>query len=113
MANHTGIRAIPKTKHQLAAISKILWLPGDPEPTKSYRVKSTLRGAGRLRGKPIQTKKPLTKDILFNIIVGVEMITVRDYRDKAMLLVSFAGAFVISRIRLCPLACCVTLLPSL
>lgn len=93
LANHAGITSIPTMKHQLAAISKIHRLRGHPDPTKSHLVKSTLRGIGRLHGKPIQTKKPLTKDILFDIIGGMEMTTIRDYRDKAMLLVGFAGAF--------------------
>ncbi len=93
MANQAGITSIPTMKHQLAAISKIHRLRGHPDPTKSHLVKSTLRGIGRLHGKPIQTKKPLIKDILFDIIGGMEMTTVRDYRDKAMLLLGFAGAF--------------------
>jgi integrase len=93
MAENAGITSIPAMKHQLAAISKIHRLRGHPDPTKSHLVKSTLRGIGRLHGKPIQTKKPLIKDIFFDIIGGMEMTTVRDYRDKAMLLLGFAGAF--------------------
>jgi integrase len=93
LSHHAGITSLQTMKHQLAAISKIHKLRGYADPTRTHLVKSVLRGIGRIHGVPIRTKKPLTKDILFEILESMEMSEIRDYRDKTLLLLGFAGAF--------------------
>ena len=65
---------------------------GLPDPTKSEFVRLTLRGVRRLHGRPQRRVAPLKVEHLAEIFSRLGMST-RDVRDRAMLLVGFAGAF--------------------
>jgi integrase len=73
---------------------------GPDNPTRSELVRATLRGIKRKLGKPQQRAKPLTREILFKVLenMGEDL---RAIRDRAILLVGFAGAF--RRSELCEL----------
>lgn len=55
-------------------------------------VKSTLRGIRRAHGAPQRRAKPLTKEDLFSVLAATGN-GLKDVRDRALLLIGFAGAF--------------------
>ncbi len=78
---------------RIASISKAHAASGFPNPTRSEIVRSTLRGIKRRHGKPQREAKPLLRDELFATLEAMADATLKDVRDRALLLVGFAGAF--------------------
>lgn len=77
---------------RLASISKAHRAIGADDPTKAEIVKSTMRGIRRMIGTAQREAKPILREDLFAILerMGDRR---KDMRDKALLLIGFAGAF--------------------
>lgn len=76
----------------LASLSKAHRASGFDDPCKSEMVNSTMRGIRRMIGTAQRAAKPILKDDLFATLERMESKTI-DLRDKALLLIGFAGAF--------------------
>jgi len=85
-------RAVATIQRRLASISKAHRAIGVNDPTKAEIVKATMHGIKRLRGTAQREAKPLLREDLFAILerIGDDA---KGIRDKALLLVGFAGAF--------------------
>lgn len=77
---------------RLASLTKVHEALGLGNPVKSEIVSATMRGIRRKAGTAQQQAKPLLKEDLFAILerMGEKP---KDIRDKALLLIGFAGAF--------------------
>ncbi len=75
---------------------------GFPDPTKGELVRLTFRGIRRRYGKPQWRVAPLRIEHL-SAIISILGNSTRDIRDRALLLVGFAGAF--RRSELCSIQC--------
>jgi len=77
----------------LAAIRYAYKLAGvDPLPTDCEAVRAVLRGIRRSKGTRPEQKKPATAEVVKAMITHCPM-TLKGIRDKALLLLGFAGAF--------------------
>lgn len=76
----------------LASLSKAHRASGFDDPCKSEMVRSTVRGIRRMIGTAQRAAKPILKDDLFAALDRMDTQTI-DLRDKALLLIGFAGAF--------------------
>lgn len=90
MAEH-GYAVATVSRH-IASISKAHRSLGERNPCRSELVKQSLRGMKRMKGTAQREAKPLLKEDLFAILemTGNRM---RDKRDRALLLLGFAGGF--------------------
>lgn len=77
---------------KIASLSKAHRAFGYADPCKTEVVKSTLRGIRRTIGIAQREAKPLLKEDLFAILERMGN-RPKDVRDKALLLIGFAGAF--------------------
>jgi integrase len=84
--------SVATLQRRLAAISVAHDAGGFTNPTKSLLVRSTINGVKRLRGVAQKQAKALVKDDLFAVLDEMGS-TIKDARDRALLLVGFAGAF--------------------
>jgi integrase len=89
---HAGKLAIATLKRRLAAISVTHEVKSHPTPTTGKLVKATLRGLQRAHGAPQKQSSPLLVEDLLSIL-GMLNDSVKDMRDKALLLIGFAGGF--------------------
>ena len=92
LADHAGKLAIATLQRRLASISTAHGAKGLESPTASKLVQTTLRGIRKRHGKPQKQAKPLLVEDLFRImpLLGDG---VKDTRDRALLLIGFAGGF--------------------
>jgi hypothetical protein len=65
---------------------------GHATPTESEVIRSTLRGIRRTLGVAPKQKKPLTGELLISLLEHIPD-SLRGKRDRALLLLGFAGAF--------------------
>lgn len=65
---------------------------GLASPTSSELVRSVIKGIRRVKGVAQKAAKPLIKEDLFAVLDAMGK-TVKDARDRSMLLVGFAGGF--------------------
>jgi integrase len=77
---------------RLTSISKAHEAAGIANAVRSLLVRATLRGIKRRHGTSQHQAKPLTKEDLF-IVLGALGDTMKDVRDRVLLLLGFAGAF--------------------
>ena len=77
---------------RMAAIAKAHRAGGFEDPTKDEIVRATMRGIRRMLGTAQREAKPLLKEDLFSILALMGE-RPKDTRDKALLLLGFAGAF--------------------
>ena len=84
--------AVATIQRRLASISKAHAALCVDNPCKAEIVKATMRGIKRLRGTAQREAKPLLREDLFAILecIGDDP---KGLRDKALLLIGFAGAF--------------------
>ncbi len=84
--------AVATIQRRLAALSKVHRAAGVDDPTKAEIVKGTLRGIRRMHGTAQREARPVLREDLFAILdcMGDRL---KDKRDKALLLLGFAGAF--------------------
>src|ERR1700755_784555 len=83
--------AIPTLRRRVAAIARACRVAGHPLDTKHPAIRETLRGIGRRHGSPARRSAALTTDDItkLSVICGA---TLSGKRDRALLLLGFAGA---------------------
>lgn len=92
LAEHAVTLAVSTLKRRVAAIA---WAHREQrleDPTKSSLVKQVVKGIGRHHGEKQKQVSPLLLEQLERIVVGLGHAP-KDWRDKALLLVGFYGAF--------------------
>jgi integrase len=92
LAAHAGTLAVATLKRRLASLSQAHAIADVPSPTGSALVRATMRGIRRTRGSAQNQATPLLRDDLFLVLDRMSD-GVRAARDRALLLVGFAGAF--------------------
>jgi integrase len=92
LAEFSETLAVATLQRRIAAISVAHDAGGFTNPTKSLLVRSTLNGIRRLRGVAQKQAKALFKEDLFAVLDAMGN-SVKDARDRALLLVGWAGAF--------------------
>ncbi len=102
LAAHANAFSMATLARRLVAIRRAHARRGLPDPTKSELARLTLRGVRRCHGRPQQRVAPLRVEHLSAIVSALGSST-RDIRDRALLLVGFAGAF--RRSELCAINC--------
>jgi integrase len=92
LAAHAKVLSVSTLVRRLATLSKAHEARHLPNPCRSELVRATLRGIKRTRGARQCAAKPLLKEDLFRILddMGTD---VADARDRALLLIGFAGGF--------------------
>lgn len=92
LADNAGHLTIATLTRRLAAISVAHAAKGFSNPIPSPLVKGTLKGIKRILGAPQQQAKPLLVEDLLRIMTVLGNST-KDDRDRALLLIGFAGGF--------------------
>ncbi|QSI78780.1 site-specific integrase [Niveibacterium microcysteis] len=92
IAEFAGWHTIATIQRRLNAIRHAHAELGLPSPTDSAEVRAALRGAKRRFGSAQRQAEPVTRTLLSRIIKTMAR-TPLDYRDRALLLLGFAGAF--------------------
>ncbi|MBC9785553.1 tyrosine-type recombinase/integrase [Heliobacterium chlorum] len=77
---------------RLSAISKAHEIEGKDSPTHSLIVRTALQGIARLHGSAQRGKSPITVTHLREMMGHIPL-TLQGHRDRALLLLGFAGAF--------------------
>jgi integrase len=92
VAGHADELNIVTLLRRLATLSRAHKAGGHPNPVASELVRAVMRGIRRTRSRPPNAAKALLKDQLFSVVDAMGE-TPRDTRDRALLLLGFAGAF--------------------
>jgi len=92
LASHAETLSVATLVRRLTSISKAHEALGYTSPTSSALVRATLRGIKRSQGTAQRKATPLLKEDLISVLDAMGD-TLRDVRDRALLLVGFAGAF--------------------
>ncbi|TRA94133.1 site-specific integrase [Agrobacterium salinitolerans] len=92
LADHGKTHAVSTLRRWVASLSKAHSSAGHPDPTRLEPARSTLRGICRSRKERTSCAMPLLKDDLFAVLGAIGN-TVRDRRDRSLLLVGFAAGF--------------------
>ena len=85
-------QAVTTITRRVATISKAHQAMGAENPCRSELVKATLQGLRRKCGVTLKQAKALTREDLFIVLDGMGD-SAKDARDRALLLLGFAGAF--------------------
>jgi site-specific recombinase XerD len=85
-------RTMSTITRRLAAISQAHQLAGHPTPTHDERVRTVLKGIKRKVGTAQQGKAPATVEVVRILLQQIGH-SILGTRDRALLLVGFAGAF--------------------
>ncbi|RZI43849.1 site-specific integrase [Herbaspirillum sp. HC18] len=94
LATFAGNTAVATLQHRLIAIHRAHTDQGFPSPVMDRLVKRTMQGIRRTFGTAQRQVRALVKDDLLEMMVHVEQQKpLKAARDKALLLVGFAGAF--------------------
>ena len=92
LATHAESLSVATLSRRLAALAKVHRSHGMANPTSSELVKSVLRGLRRVKGTAQRQAKPLLKEVLI-LALNATGEGLRDLRDRALLLIGFAGGF--------------------
>lgn len=92
LADHAEQLSVATLVRRIASISKAHEARNFPNPCRSELVRATMRGIKRRRGCGQEQAKPLLKEDLFQVLVAMGD-GVKAARDRALLLVGFAGGF--------------------
>lgn len=84
--------ALSSIEQALAAINKAHELNGLSSPSREPAVRTVMQGIRRTLGHKKHQKEPATAEILRSALKGLED-TLIEVRDRALLLLGFAGAF--------------------
>ena len=92
LATHSETLSVATLVRRIATISKAHEARGLRNPCRSEIVRATMRGVRRTRGVAQREAKPLLREDLFRVLnaMGEGM---KDARDRALLLIGFAGGF--------------------
>lgn len=94
LASFAGILAVATLQHRLIAIHRAHADQGLESPMKDHLVKRTMQGIRRTLGTKQRRVTALMKDDLLEMMVHVDQqMPMKAARDKALLLIGFAGAF--------------------
>ena len=91
LAAHAEQNAVATLARRLVSISKAHTAQGLPSPTKTELVRATLRGIRHIHGSSQRQVAPAVREDVLQMVAGLE--GVKGFRDRALLLVGFAGAF--------------------
>ena len=91
LADKADALSIATLVRRLASISKAHQARGLPNPARSELVRATMRGIKRTRGCGQREAKPLLRDDLMLVLDAIGE-GLKDIRDRALLLIGFAGA---------------------
>lgn len=92
LAAHAEELSVATLVRRVATISKAHEARALSNPCRSEIVRATLRGIKRTRGTAQQQAKPLVREDLLRVLDSLGQ-TVKDVRDRALLLLGFAGGF--------------------
>ncbi|MCF3628215.1 site-specific integrase [Thalassospiraceae bacterium LMO-SO8] len=92
LAAHAGNLSVATLSRRVASISKAHTSKGLQSPTTSDLIKATLRGIKRTHGAPQRASSPLLVEDLLRIM-NMLGDSPKDTRDRALLLIGFAGGF--------------------
>ncbi|WP_320198279.1 tyrosine-type recombinase/integrase [Agrobacterium sp. rho-13.3] len=92
LAAHASTHKSATLQRWIASISRAHLAAGHLDPTKAEPTISTLRGIRRSKYAAPKEARPLLRDDLFAILDAMKG-SVRDVRDRALLLIGFAGGF--------------------
>lgn len=92
LADHAETHAPATLTRWIASIAKAHRAAGFQSPTGSELVRATLQGIRRSHGAAQRQAKPLLRDDLFTVL-DMTGSGIRDVRDRALLLLGFAGGF--------------------
>jgi integrase len=92
LATHADALSVATLNRRLAALAKVHRSYGMANPTSSELVKSVLRGLKRVKGTAQRQATPLLKEDLI-LALDATGDGLRDLRDRALLLIGFAGGF--------------------
>lgn len=94
LASFAGILAVATLQHRLIAIHRAHADQGLESPMKDHLVKRTMQGIRRTLGTKQRRVTALVKDDLLEMMVHIDQqAPMKAARDKALLLIGFAGAF--------------------
>lgn len=94
LANFAGTLAVATLQHRLIAIHRAHVDIGLPSPVMDQIVKRTMQGIRRTFGSKQRRVTALLKDDLLEMLVHIDhQMPMKAARDKALLLIGFAGAF--------------------
>lgn len=94
LAKFAGVLSIATLQHRLIAIHQAHVDKGFDSPVKDRLVKRTMQGIRRTFGVAQRRVRALVKDDLLELLVMVnKQKSLKAARDKAILLIGFAGAF--------------------
>ncbi len=85
-------RKVSTLERRLAAISQAHQLAGHESPTKSAEVRTVMKGIRRTHGTAQEAKAPATVEVIRRMVEQLPD-NLLGIRDRALLLVGFAGAF--------------------
>ncbi len=91
LASHAGQHAIATLARRVVSIGKAHTTQGMPSPTDTELVRATLRGIRHTHGSAQRQVAPAVKEDVLAMVANLE--GVKGIRDKALLLIGFAGAF--------------------
>lgn len=91
LAAHAELLSAATLNRRIVAINRAHTANGMASPTKSDLVKTTLKGIKRTFGTKQRQVSPVLKNDLIKMVEGLE--GVKGCRDRALLLIGFAGAF--------------------
>jgi integrase len=89
---HADVLSVATLNRRLAALSKVHRSRGLSNPTSVELVKATVRGLKRIKGTAQRQATPLVKEDLFLVLEAMGS-RLKDVRDRALLLLGFAGGF--------------------
>lgn len=92
LADHADTLAPSSLARRVATLSKVHAANEWPNPCQSEVVRATIRGIQRLKGTAQDRAKPLLREDLF-LVLDAMGDTPRDHRDRALLLIGWAGGF--------------------
>lgn len=92
IAAHAGALSVATIRRRIATLSKAHEAAGLVNPCRAQITKAALRGLKRKFGMDQRQAKPLMRDDLLLVLDRLGT-TLRDQRDRALLLLGFAGGF--------------------
>jgi len=92
LAAHAEMLSVATLVRRIATLSKAHETRGLPNPCRSEIVRATMRGVKRTRGVAQREAKPLLREDLFRVLDAM-VEGVKNARDRALLLIGFAGGF--------------------
>jgi len=102
LASQAGVLSIATLARRLVTIGRAHTSLGLPSPTSSDLVRLTMRGIRRKHGRPQRQVAAAVKSDILAMLAPLGD-NLRDKRDRALLLIGFAGAF--RRSELCAISC--------